>query len=372
MSGEKGDKEKMIARFISMMVIVLAMSVSAFAKTVTVDGYGRNFAEAESDALRTAVEQAAAVVVGSETMVKNGQTMEDKIFSHSRGYINGYTVVDKTRGKDVCKVTINADVDVNPNSKLMNDLAREGIINLALRNPKIAVVISDEVSSVGHTPAEIGVTSAFIDAGFSQIINVDQLGVSRKRIYSYGEEQLKELAARLNADVVVVGRVSLSRGGDVGKFIGSAPTGMISYRAEIDARMYMSHSKRIVAVGSKVGSAVDIAELVAAKSASSNAGKLLGEEFVDKLISQGAGQKQMLEVVVYVNDFSKVNMIKAALEKIETIKMVTLSSYSDGQGVFSIKYSGSTAHLFELLDKQAECYIEMVSSDYSTLKIKVM
>lgn len=354
------------------LLILVFVTVPVFAKTITVTGYGSNLNKAETDALRNAVEQAAAVVVDSKTLVKNGRLIEDKILAQSRGYINSYSVVEKTRTSDGWKVSVNADVDINPNSKLMDDLVREGIINLTLRNPKIAVVISDEISRGGRTPAEIGITDAFIQAGFSQIINVDQLGISKSKISTYGEEQLKELAARLNADVIVVGRVSVSRAGDVGKFIDSSRTGMISYRAQIDARMYMSQSKRIVAVGTKVGSGIDIAETVAAKSASSKAGKLLGEEFVDKLISQGAGQKQMIEIIVFANDFSKVNMLKSVLEQIEAVKMIELSAYRDGQGVFSVKYSGSTAHLFEMIDKKADFFVEMISADYSTLKLKTM
>ena len=42
------------------------------------------------------------------------------------------------------RVTINATVDDYPNSKLMNELTRLGIINVQLRNPKIAVYVPEQ------------------------------------------------------------------------------------------------------------------------------------------------------------------------------------------------------------------------------------
>lgn len=370
MQGKEIYKE--IVHILVVACLVMLVAASGFAKVVTVEGEGENQKQAEFDAIRMAVEQAAAVMVGSQTLEENHVVVEDKIYSQARGFVNNYQVIGKKKLGNIWRVTVEADVDVNPNSKLMNALTREGIINTALRNPKIAVVISDDMAKGGKSAAEIAVTDAFLEAGFTQILNVAQVGSSRREIYNYGEDGLQELAARLHADVVVVGKVTTDRGGDMGQFIGNGHhgTGAISYRSQIDARMYMAQSRRVVAVSSKASGGVDISEHIAAKNAAANAGKLVGEDFVAKLIAQGAGMKQMLEVQVIANDFSRIGMIKKALEGVDGVKSVNLSRYANGEGQFSVQYSGAANNLFTALEKQAECFVKLVSVDYSTLKIQ--
>jgi hypothetical protein len=81
-----------------LVLALLCGSMPAFgqqSQTVTAEGVGAVFGndraiardQAIQDALRKAVEQAVGTLVSSETMVQNFQTLNDKIYTQTQGYI---------------------------------------------------------------------------------------------------------------------------------------------------------------------------------------------------------------------------------------------------------------------------------------------
>lgn len=72
------------------------------------------------------------------------------------------------------RVTINATVDDYPNSKLMNELTRLGIINVQLRNPKIAVYVPEQHLNynVGGAGGETTIIENSIGADMKTLIDV--------------------------------------------------------------------------------------------------------------------------------------------------------------------------------------------------------
>ena len=118
----------------------------ADARNVTVTGNGVSQSEAEGDALRNAIEKAVGVLVDSQTLVSKNTVLQDEIYTQSKGFITNYNVVNQQQNGNGWEVTVNADVDDSPNSKLMSELTRLGIIDVKLRNPKIAVYIRTSYS----------------------------------------------------------------------------------------------------------------------------------------------------------------------------------------------------------------------------------
>ena len=140
---KRGNKYE--ENYINLLLIISVFYCSnAFAKNITVTGVGITEAEATNDALRNAVETAVGVLVDSTTIVDKNMVLEDKIYAHSRGFINQYSIINKQKMTDAWKIMINAEVDLNPNSKLMNELTKYGLIDHILRNPKIAVIINEK------------------------------------------------------------------------------------------------------------------------------------------------------------------------------------------------------------------------------------
>ena len=357
-------------KIIIVAFVCLLLSVSVLAKEVVSMGYGNTAKLAEADALRNAVENVMGMVVDSTTITEKHQLIEDNVLTHSRGYITDYEVLFKNKIKDGWQVQVRAGVDTKADSKLMNDLVKLGIIDLSLRNPRIAVLIYEDAWTDDSVPAETALIKCFLDNGFEQMVNTDAFALYRRDAWRYDLAKLRTLAAHLNADIVVVGKAIHNNNGDVGRFLDGSRTGMLSCRAQIDARMYSAKTGRIIASDSKVGSGADISKRIAARAAVSNAAEELGKVFTEKLIADGAGNRQYVTLVVKADGFQKMNLVRRALENIPQVKSLQLREYRGGQGLFQMRYAGSPEQLFRLLQKQAECNVVMETATYDGLVIK--
>ena len=83
------------------------------AETITVMavGMGVDSDAALKNALKNAVTQAVGSIIDSETMVKNDEVIEDKILSHSGGFVETYEIIGEPRAKDgLVSIKIEAQV----------------------------------------------------------------------------------------------------------------------------------------------------------------------------------------------------------------------------------------------------------------------
>lgn len=401
-------------KILAVLTLIMLCAFSALAKQVVVDGYGATAKQAEADALRNAVENVMGTVVDSKTMTESHKLLEDRVLTYSSGYITDYKVLEKNKDQNGWQVTVDADVDTRTDSKLMNDLVRLGVIDLSLRNPRIGVVIYDDGRSADSTSAESAMVKAFLDNGFTNVINSDDYSSYSKEAWHYDEGDLRLLAAKMKVDLLVVGKATHTYNGDVGKFLDDdskkvdmypyrheygrrryyvhgrrvvvyenryyqrdndqedkhPTTGMLSCRAEVDVRMYSVKTGRIIVSESKVGGGVDTSKSIAINNAVREAAALAADALSDKLLTEGAGNRQLVSLVAKVADFRKLDVLRYALERIEQVKMVELRSYEDGEGLFQIQYKGSPEQLFKLLQKQAECSVVLQSVSYDGLVIK--
>ena len=359
--------------FVLAAVLLILFAGSAFAKNVTVTGQGVTSSDAENDALRMAVENTLGVLVDSQTLVQNSVVINDQIYTQSRGFITNYEVISRQQTPTGWQVTINAVVDDNPNSKLMSELTRLGIIDTRLRNPRIAVYVPE--THIQHRipdPAgETAIVKALTEAGFS---NVTEVG-SRLSISSpmkMNSTQMTQAAQQLGVDIMIVGEAFSEGLGDAAQWLpGNQTSKMQSCRARLEAKMFIVKTGQIVAADGKYGSAIDISESLAAKKALASAGQQMGEYFIDKLMTLGSGNRQSMQVVVMGSDFSKINRVQSALTQVRNVSNVNLSSYEGGKGIFTINYSGSPQTLFNELQSIADFDLTLQSIDYNVLNLIV-
>ena len=98
--------------------------------------------DAISSALRNAVEQVVGMFVESEVLVENYQTMEDKIYTRTSGYVQKYDVISTSKQMDnAIEVTIKAVVKV---SDLRNDLQAIGVLLSRKGKPRTMVLIDEK------------------------------------------------------------------------------------------------------------------------------------------------------------------------------------------------------------------------------------
>lgn len=116
-------------------------TAAALAATVTATGEGPSKEQALATAMRRAVEQGVGTMVKSSTTVVDSALVDDKILSHSRGYVTGYKIVKEQKNGDEFVVTISANVD----SKLLkDDIDALTILRKTVGNPRILVAFSNK------------------------------------------------------------------------------------------------------------------------------------------------------------------------------------------------------------------------------------
>lgn len=362
-------------RILCAIILILSLLAcsGACAKNITVTGRGVTEAEATNDALRNAVENAVGILLDSETIVEQNVVLKDKIYTNSKGFVTHYQVVASQQNVDGWCVTVNADVDTNPNSKLIDELTRIGLIDNILRNPKIAVLIPEKhfARSIPDPAGETAVIKAFIEAGFDNMVDISQERMRYNNPFNLNADDLHTLASSMQADILVVGEAFSESVGDIGRFLPKGKTtGTLSCRARIEAKMYIARTGQIIAADGKYGSAVDISEAVAAKKALAVAGKEMGEYLSGKLLEVNIN-RQKTELVVITPGYEKLDIVQNALNNMTGVKNASLRSYADGKGIFELHYGGSPQTLFAQLQKYIDCNIELRSSAYNMLTVAV-
>ena len=352
--------------------LLMIFCAEASAKNVTVTGTGLTPSEAENDALRAAVEDTVGVFVDSETLVQNSMLVNDEIYLHSRGFVNDYVVLSREQFANGWRVTINATVDDQPDSKLMNELTRLGLINVRLRNPKIAVYVPEQHLnySVNGSGGETAIVKILLNAGFSNVVEVGT-GLNYQSPMAMNVAQMKAAAEKFGADIMIVGE-SFSEGvGDMGNYLpGNQRTNMEACRARVEAKMFIVKTGQVIAADGKYGSAYDNSQAIAAKKALTSAGEQMGNYFVEQITGMYTS-RQGVEVIVYGADFSKINVVQSALGKIGRVKNFNLSSYENGRAVFNVGYGGSPQTLFNELRAVTTADLTLQALTYNTLTIYV-
>lgn len=126
---------------ILIMLSLLLCCVSAALADIDATGEGSSKEQALVAAMRRAVEQGVGVALKSSTTVVDSALVEDKILSHSKGYVTSYKVTGEARNSDGFTVKISAQVDIQI---LKDDLDALAILRKNVGNPRILVAFSQK------------------------------------------------------------------------------------------------------------------------------------------------------------------------------------------------------------------------------------
>lgn len=121
------------------MLALLAMGVSVAFANVEATGEGPNKDQALTSAMRRAVESGVGTFIKSSTTVIDAQLVDDKILSHSKGYVTSYKIIKEGKTDDGYSVTISAKVD---DKLIKDDVNALTILRKSVGNPRILVAFS--------------------------------------------------------------------------------------------------------------------------------------------------------------------------------------------------------------------------------------
>ncbi len=124
---------------IVLLMIALLLGLASVAMAVEATGEGPSKEQALVTAMRRAVEQGVGTYMKSSTTVVDSALVDDKILSHSKGYVKSYKIIKEAKNDEGFVITISAVVD---SKMLKDDIDSLTILRKSVGNPRILVAFS--------------------------------------------------------------------------------------------------------------------------------------------------------------------------------------------------------------------------------------
>lgn len=215
---------------------------------------------ATEEALRRAVEQGLGVFISSESMVKNYQVIEDKMFSNSQGYIKSYNVMSEKQLGTRYRVSISAVVSLDIIKK---DLIALAILRQQMQNPRLMIVIGTRQGRVDDAArsARVALEKRFAEMHFDLIdpATSQKLHNNTKLLLEVTKETV--VAAKIglehHAEVVLTGIISSDHKGKTNAGFDAMNSRLILRVIDpTTAKIFASTQESAAGVGSGVAEAL--------------------------------------------------------------------------------------------------------------------
>lgn len=318
--------------------------------------------DAISSALRNAVEQVVGMFVESEVLVENYQTMEDKIYTRTAGYVQKYDIISTSKQMDnAVEVTIKAVVKL---SDLRNDLQAIGVLLSRKGKPRTMVLIDEKNLSahyvnylVNMNTTETALMNELMNYGFPFVdATQSSANISRDMISAalQGDTQAAaNIAKRLGAEIIISGTAVSKEASGGPSVVRNA--GFKSCQANLTLRAIRSDDAVIIAVASAHDVAAHIDEITGGTMALEKATKKAAVELKDKIIAAwqqdvySSAQVQLL--VTNISSFSQLNTFKNSLQYyVRGIQAVHQRNFEGGTALFDIDMKGNAEQLASELE----------------------
>jgi len=372
---------------IYIMLLITALP-SGDVKEVIADGMGSIISgdiakakdDAVQDALRNAVETTVGMLISSETIAKNFMIVDDKIYSHSTGYISSYKVIGESHDKYTYKVKIKAVVKMG---SVKDDLAAIGLLLSRKGKPRMMVLIQEinldrENFGVELNVAENTIMDKFISNGFTFVDkNAISAKISRDKMLAAASgdaEMAKAIGAVGRAEVIIVGKAMSRVARGTSNLLGD----MKSCQAEISLKAVNVDNGEIIAVVSKHAAAVHIDETSGGNAAIKKAANLAADELMSKILDRWSSEvtnTQRIELTVYgFKSFDEMYLFKRELPGyIRGIKDISSHGFQGGAASMEVNIEGNAQFLAnEIYKKQLPSFkIEIKSQTPNEIVLKV-
>jgi len=337
------------------LLIILALATfcasTALADVQRVTGEGPSREQALASALRSAVEQGVGTFIKSTSMVVDSQLVDDKILSHSKGYVTGYKILKEGRTVDGYAVTISATVDARV---LKDDIDALTILRKVVGNPRILVAFNQKGEG-----AQTLMNKTFVDeinSGIEEALTDKQFRVVDKSASDQFARQiadthdinaeLNKAAAyglKFNAEYTLLYSVSFKEGK-----INRPDDG---YRVVLPVKAKLIDNTRAQVITNKAIDAT--AQGLTAESALQKAGRAGGKEIVVPIIEvlqkswMDMQQNGALYTVVIdgVNDPEEIARFTEMFERFPLVNTAKEVESGGGKTTFEATYKGKRDQL---------------------------
>jgi hypothetical protein len=382
-----------------LILALLCGGIPAFgqqAQTITAEGVGAVFGndraiardQAIQDALRKAVEQAVGTLVSSETMVQNFQTLNDRIYTQTQGYIQKYRVLSETPGSNVHTVTIQATVAIGD---LEKDLQALGFLLGQVGKPRIMILVAEQQigrdslnywwgpgrgAQANLNVAENTIMDRFREKGFDIVDPQAQAGSIKVppalQVADLSNQNAITLGKQVDAEIVIIGK-ALAR--SVGSIAG---TSMKSVQANISMRAIQIDNARVLSSGNENAAAVHIDEVTGGAEAIKKASVKISDKMMDDILKnfqKRVGATTTVSLVVFgLADADDIRKFKTSvLGQVRGVEGIHERSFSENMVKMDVDVRGSAQSISQDMSRKTfpGFAVKVIRSTWNTMEIQV-
>lgn len=342
--------------------------------------------DALASALRNAVEQVVGTMIESDVLVENYQTVEDKIYTKTSGYVQKYDIISSNKQSDnVFEITIRATVKM---SDLRNDLQAIGVLISRKGKPRTMVLIDERNITTNYhqliadlNTTETTIMNEMMNLGFP-FVDATQAKKNIARDMAQAAIQgdaaaAASIATRLGAEILITG-TAISKVASGGPAV-VRNAGFKSCQANINLRVIRADDATIIAVASAHDRAAHIDEVTGGSQALEKAAKKASGDLADKIIKVWqqdiySGTQVQLQVL-NITSFSQLNTFKNSLTfYVRGVQSVNQRSFEGGSALFDIDIKGNAEQLAsELEAKEIEgIKLQVIGLTANKVTVKIL
>ncbi len=305
--------------------------------------------EAINRAMRSAIEQGVGSVIDSETMVQNYQLLDDQVYSHVKGYVKDYEIINEEQVPDnTTRITIRANVALG---LLEKDIKALKITWKKRGNPRIMFLFTEMVDGLEQAGAVTQTTfeNAFLKQDFP-LIDKSQLQSIKERdaALNYADPlKAAELGRRFGAEIVVVGQATADL------VDSSRPYGVsvFAYEATISAKAIKTDSAEMMASDSVQKTARAGGRIPAGRDALKMAADELANKLMHQIVDKARSEAFNTVNVQLVGDKAGAKNrqdLMSELRALRGIESVNERSFGNGITILDVQMDGALWQNFEV------------------------
>ncbi|MFH1566532.1 MAG: flagellar assembly protein T N-terminal domain-containing protein [Gemmatimonadota bacterium] len=327
------------------------------------------FQEARRAALREAVEEGVGVLVSSATRVANFAVLDDRVLTRTSGYVRSYEVVERGVEGGVCRVVVEAVVDLDG---LQRDLAGLELALAEAGNPRVVCLGAEVLSSAdGDRTLEWGA----VQADLGRAIAAAAPGAFLIELPSAGVDPLDRAAT---SDLLVRGEARLQSSSIPVPFSGARleDTGLQSVAATVVVRVEWSDTGQAVSTYSGVGRAAATSFRAAAEGAIARAvgqiGGALARDLTEEIRAK-AYSPRLVHLTLRAPAELRSRIEAELVRRIPSLEDLSPRSRGAGQSTYDIRVPASGFEIARRLSDGGlgELEVEVIQASANALSLSV-
>ncbi len=296
-----------------------------------------------SDAYKNAVEKVVGILVSAKTLVDKAVTIQHTILGKTDGYVKKHDILKEGVEADGLYHThIRALVSYK---QIEQDLRDLDVFNAPLvGNQRVAILLDETVEGFAgqQTSCSDALAQGLIERGYkvvdrSELAAIRVAEVTQELLSNGGSKALKPIVQKLNADVVITGKVTVQQ------LQAQGLGGLLSYRGTISAKALKAHSGEILAAVVTEGSGLDATKDAASQKALAAIGQKAAAVLAPKVASELARRNTVIITVDGVANLDQILTLKNVLAKAPGVSDVIMRSYNAGRAEVEARVNNVTA-----------------------------